>query len=131
LFFVYTFVAMNHPKLTILRILFRKLGIMILILISAAGAFATLGDGKSKPSATKKSFLSNRTSFKPGSFSLKSGYSYRGNLVINNNVEKKFIRLNTVITVQKGNISYIVPLKKKAILNNVKLDFSNRQLRRN
>jgi len=51
--------------------------------------------------------------------------------VINNNSEKKYIRLNTVVTVQKGNVSYIVPLKKKVLIDNVKIDISNRQLRRN
>jgi hypothetical protein len=122
---------MNHPKLMIWRIISRKLAVILLLVISAAGAYATLGDGKSKSAVPKSSLLSNRTSLKPGSFSLKSGYSYRGNKVINNYSEKRFIRLNTVVTVQKGNISYIVPLKRKAILNNVKIDISNRQLRRN
>ena len=122
---------MNHPKLTIVRILSRKLAVILLLVVSAAGAYATLGDGKSKSTAHKSSLLSNRTSLKSGSFSLKSGYSYRGNNVINNNSEKRYIRLNTVVTVQKGSISYIVPLKKKALLDNVKIDLSNRQLRRN
>ncbi len=122
---------MNPPKLTILRILSRKLAVILLMVISAAGAFATLGDGKSKSGTSKSSLLSNKVLLKPGSFSLRSGYTYRGNKVINNNSEKRYIRLNTVVTVQKGNISYIVPLKKKAILGNVKIDISNRQLRRN
>ena len=122
---------MNHPKLTILRILSRKLAVILLIVVSAAGAFATLGDGKSKSGVPKSSLLSNKVFLKPGSFSLSSGYSYRGNQVITNNSEKRYIQLNTVVTVQKGNISYIVPLKKKAILDNVKIDISNRQLRRN
>ena len=122
---------MNHPKLTMLRILSRKLAVILLIVVSAAGAFATLGDGKSKSGMPKSSLLSNKVLLKPGSFSLRSGYSYRGNHVINNNSEKRYIRLNTVVTVQKGNISYIVPLKKKVLLDNVKIDISNRQLRRN
>jgi hypothetical protein len=122
---------MNHPKLTIWRIVSRKFAVILLLVISAAGAYATLGDGKSKSTVPKSSLLSNRSSLKPGSFSLRSGYSYRGNNVINSNSEKRYIRLNTVVTVQKGNISYIVPLKKKALLGNVKIDISNRQLRRN
>jgi hypothetical protein len=122
---------MNQPKLMIWRILSRKLAIILLLVVSAAGAYATLGDGKSKSGLPKSSLLSNRSSIKQGSFSLKSGYTYRGNQVINFNSEKKYIQLNSVVTLQKGNISYIVPLKKKAILNNVKIDISNRQLRRN
>jgi hypothetical protein len=121
---------MSKTRLTILRILSRKLAVILLLIVSAA-AFATLGDGKSKPGVPKSSLLSNKTLIKPGLFSLKSGYSYRGNKVINNHSEKRYIRLNTVVTVQKGNISYIVPLKKKVLIDNVKIDISNRQFRRN
>lgn len=104
---------------------------MLLFAVSAAGAFATLGDGKKKSSSPRKAMLSNKTFTTPGSFSLKSGYSYRGNQVMNPEDEKKYIRLNTVVTTQRGNTTYIVPLKKKVILKNVKLDISNRQLKRN
>jgi hypothetical protein len=121
---------MSQSRLTILRFFGRKLSVIALLFLSAV-AFATLGDGKSKSSTPKSSLLTNKTTLNPGSFSLKSGYSFRGNQVINNNSEKKFIQLNTIVSVQKGNITYILPLKKKAMLNNVKIDISNRQLRRN
>src|ERR1700741_3443204 len=122
---------MNHPRLTILKTIGRKFAVLTLVAVSAAGAFATLGDGKSKPSdLPKKSLLSNKT-LTPGSFSLKSGYSYRGSQVINAESERKYIRLNTVVTLQKGNTTYIMPLKKKVILDKVKIDISNRQLKRN
>ena len=102
---------------------------MILLAVSA-GAFATLGDGKKKSSSSKSSLLSYKTVAKPGSFTLRSGYTYRGNEVINTS-EKKYIRLNTTVTLQKGNTTYIVPLKKKVILQNVKIDIGNRQFKRN
>jgi hypothetical protein len=120
---------MNHPKLTIRRILSRKLAIILLLFVSAAGAFATLGDGKSKSGLPKSSLLSNKTSLRQGSFSLRSGYNFRGSQVIN--AEKKYINLNTVVTVQKGNTTYIVPLKKKVIFDNIKIDIGNRQFQRN
>lgn len=121
---------MTHPKLTILfKMLSRKLAVMILLAVSA-GAFATLGDGKKKSSSSKSSLLSYKPLAKPGSFSLRSGYTYRGNEVINTS-EKKYIRLNTTVTLQKGNTTYIVPLKKKVILQNVKIDIGNRQFKRN
>ncbi|OSZ80414.1 hypothetical protein CAP36_03940 [Chitinophagaceae bacterium IBVUCB2] len=124
---------MNHPKLNIFwRMLSRKLTVILLLAVSAFAAYATLGDGKSKASATpKKSLLSNKATVVPGSFSLKSGYTYRGNQVIKTNSENKYISLNTVVTTQRGNTVYIVPLKKKVILNNVKIDIGNRQLKRN
>lgn len=124
---------MSHPKLNIVgRVIGRKLTVILLLAVSAVTAYATLGDGKSKSSATpKKSLLSNKATVVPGSFSLKSGYTYRGNQVIKTNPENKYISLNTMVTTQRGNTVYIVPLKKKVILSNVKIDIGNRQLKRN
>jgi hypothetical protein len=90
---------------------------MLLMLAVTAGAFATLGDGNSKNNRpVKKSLLSAKTALKPGSFSLHSGYNFRGSQVINTQ-NSTYINLNTVATYQKGNTTYIVPLKKKVILN--------------
>ena len=112
------------------KFLGRKLAVILLIAGSAAASFATLGDGKKKSSLPKTSLLSSKTT-NPGSFSLRSGYTYRGNQVINPQTQNSYISLNTTVTYQKGNTTYIVPLKKKVILNNVKIDIGNRQLRRN
>ena len=120
---------MNHPKLNISKFVGRKLAVILLIAGSAAASFATLGDGKKK-STSKTSLLSSK-SIKPGSFSLRSGYTYRGSQVINSQSQNKYISLNTTVTYQKGNTTYIVPLKKKVIMSNVKIDLGNRQLRRN
>ncbi len=121
---------MNHPKLTILKFAGKKLAVVLLIAVSAVASFATLGDGKKKSNSSKSSLLSSRTA-KSGPFSLRSGYTYRGNQVINPNNQNKYINLNTTVTYQKGNTTYIVPLKKKVIMNNVKIELGNRQLRRN
>ncbi len=107
----------------------RKLAVIVLLTASAAGAFATLGDGGKNSARASHGLLSGRTALTPGSFTLKSGYTYRGSQVIS--TEKKFIRLNTVVTLQKGNTTFIVPLKKKLILDNVKIDIGNRQFQRN
>lgn len=109
----------------------KKLGIILLLAFSAMGAFATLGDGNKKSDKPKTAILSGRTTAKPGSFSLKSGYNYRGNYVINAETDKRTIRLNTVVTVQKGRTTFIVPLRKNVVLNKVKLDLGNRQFQRN
>jgi len=122
---------MNHPRLTIWRILGRKIAVILLIAVSAIASFATLGDGKSKSTLPGTSLLSNKTALKPGSFSLRSGYTYRGNKVINHTTDKKYISLNTVVTLQKGNTTFIVPLKKKVVFDKVKIDISNRQFKRN
>jgi len=121
---------MNHPLLAILlRIVSRKLAVILLLAVSAIGAFATLGDGKIRSDKPKRSLLTDKTSIIAGSFSLKSGYTYRGNQVIAQN--QRYISLNTVVSYQKGHTTYTLPLKKKVILENVKIDISNRQLRRN
>lgn len=112
------------------KLISRKLSVLILLAVSTIAAFATLGDGKVKNNLPRKTLLSNKTST-AGFFSLKSGYTYRGNQIISNETENKYIRLNTTVTMQKGNTTYIVPLKKKVLLQNVKIDISNRQLKRN
>ena len=109
---------MNHPTLiTLGKILRRKVVVILLLAISAVTAFATLGDGKSGKVKSKRSLLSDRNIVSTG-FSLKSGYTFRGNQVINTQTER-YINLNTVVTYQKGNTTYILPLKKKVMLNKV------------
>lgn len=105
----------------LLKIVRRKLAIIILLGVSAIGAFATLGDGKTKSTKPTRSLLSNRVSLAPGQFSLKSGYNFRGNQVIDLENDR-YINLNTVVTYQKGNTTYILPLKKKVLLD--KLTFN-------
>ena len=121
---------MNHPTLFIWkRLISRKLAVIILITGSAAASFATLGDGKSASTKPKKALLSAKSNYSNG-FSLKSGYTYRGNQVITN-APNRYVQMNTVVSYQKGHTTYVLPLKKKMILENVKIDISNRQLRRN
>ena len=101
---------MSINQSTILKIVRRTVAVFLLA-VSAVSAFAILGDkGKSKNS----SLLSNQNStFSAGSFSLRSNYNFRGNHVLNTEKSTSYINLNTVITYQKGNTTYIVPLKKK------------------
>ncbi|MBS1760012.1 MAG: hypothetical protein JST23_07805 [Bacteroidetes bacterium] len=103
--------------------------VAVFVLTTAAGAFATLGEGKLAKSSTVpgKSLLSERKALKPGVFTLKSGYNFRGNEVINLESEKKIIRLNTTIEVQKGNTTFIVPIKKNIIFDKLKIELGNRQ----
>ena len=89
-------------------ILTRKLTTLFLIGLSVA-AFATLGDGKSK--GKKSSLLSSKPTITPGKFSLKSGYQYRGSQIINQQKDKNSFTRNSLVTYQKGNMTYILPLK--------------------
>ena len=118
--FVFT---MKLPATILNPILRRKLVTALLIGASSVAAFATLGDGSTKaPPLKDKNLLALPTvpvNYK--TFSLKSGYSFRGNTFLNNDPTEKVVMLNTVMTYQKGNATYIVPLKKKLLLGKVAL----------
>ncbi|HEY9363941.1 MAG TPA: hypothetical protein VIQ00_11800 [Chitinophagaceae bacterium] len=104
----------------------RKVAFITLMIASTFCAFATLGDGKGKNK--QQSLLSvKKTNVIPGTFSLNSGYDYRGNHIINEQ-KNSFIYLNTTITYQKGNTTYILPLKRKVLLDKIKLTSSSRSL---
>lgn len=124
---------MNHPKLTILyRMIGKKLAVLLVIGATAVASFATLGEGNKNTGRTSTASLLSSKSTRPGSFSLKSGYNYRGSQVFSNNgTTRKYISLNTTTTYQKGNTTYIVPLKRKVALGNVKIELGNQQLRKN
>jgi hypothetical protein len=108
----------------------RKTVTLVLLSFFAVGAFATLGDGTSKKSATKNILSDKSILIRHGGFSLKSGYNYRGNNVINPERQDTYINLNTVATFQKGNRTYILPIKSKVLLQNVKISAGIPQLNR-
>jgi hypothetical protein len=104
--------------------------ILLLIAVSAFGAFATLGDGKSKKGKSNNhSLLSIKVPTKPGLFSLQSGYQFRGSQVISTQQER-YINLNTYVTYQQGKTTYVMPLKKKVSLNG-KITFNPNAATRN
>lgn len=95
------------------------------VFISASVAsFATLGEGSFRKTPSPKQSL---LAFKPNysqlkTFTLKSTYNYRGNTVFSmDKTEEKYVMMNTYVTYQKGNSIYTLPLKKKVLLNKVKL----------
>jgi hypothetical protein len=106
----------------------RKAIIIVLMGCFTVGAFATLGDGKSNKSKPRK-LLSTKSPYTPGSFTLRSGYTYRGQQVIRP-VENSYIDLTTVVTYQQGHTTYTIPLKKKVVLNN-KVTFNPNAATRN
>ena len=99
---------MKNSETIFKKILTRKLTTLFLIGLSVA-AFATLGDGKYK--GKKSSLLSSKPSITPGKFSLKSGYQYRGSQIINQQKDKNSFTRNSLVTYQKGNMTYVLPVK--------------------
>jgi len=103
---------MSINQSTILRIA-RRVTVGFMLAAYTLSAFAILGD-KGKNTRSRASLLSNNNiSVMPGSFSLRSGYNFRGSQIINTTKSGEYINLNTVLTYQRGNATYIVPLKKK------------------
>lgn len=98
-----------------------------MLLTASVAAFATLGDGSKRDSSQNRTVLLARTpvtNFK--NFTLRSGYQYRGSSIFNTNAANKYIVLNQVITYQKGNQTYILPMKKKVLLDKVSFKPSQR-----
>ena len=118
-FCFYICLRMKLSKL-LFNFLNKKSIVLTLISVTAIVAFASLGDGKSK--YKKTSLLNTRTIVTPGKFSLRSGYQYRGSQVINQQKTDNIITLNSQVTYQKGNLTYIMPLK--TTVNMQKLKFS-------
>ena len=105
-------------KLTATKIrclLKRKLATAVFVTASVA-AFATLGDGGKKGTNPTTSEITTKP------FSLRTPYNYKSNNLFNTSGSRNFIMLNTVITYQKGNATYVLPLKKKVILNKIKFN---------
>lgn len=121
---------MTTKRTILMQILTRKAITLVLLSFFAAGAFATLGDGSAKKSKDKNILSDRSITIKHGGFSLKSGYNYRGNNVINPVSQDVYINLNTIATFQKGNRTYILPIKSKILLNNVRLSAGIPQLNR-
>lgn len=101
----------------------RKLATIVLVTVSVA-SFAALGDGGKKNGGLSKSLLTTKSSYNYNfkNFTLKSGYNYRGNTVFSAPKAERYIMLNTVVTYQKGNATYILPMKKKVLLDKIKLN---------
>jgi len=103
----------------LLKGLGKKLTVILLLSAITVGAFATLGDGKTrKPGSGQKSLLSAKTTVRPGYFSLTSGYNYRGSHVINTE-KQTYVNINMKMSYQSGHTSYIVPMKKKLMNDKV------------
>lgn len=97
----------------------KKKVVTAVLLTASIAAFATFGEGGRKDRGD--GLLSNKSRyFDAKSFSLKSNYNYRGSQVFHtNSTTSRYIVLNTNITYQKGNSTYILPLKRKVLLDKV------------
>ena len=109
------FVLMNVQKTYKRAINNSVLTLMALLFVSVA-VFAV--DGIVSKSKSSKAAYSNMK--KNLSLSLGSGFSYRDNRSFGFKRMGKDNSFNSIITYQKGNITYILPYKNKSVLNKFK-----------
>ncbi len=109
------FVLMNAQKRYKTTINNSVLTLMALLCISIT-VFAV--DGIVSKSKSSKAAYSNMK--KNLSLSLGSGFSYRDNRSFGFKRMGKDNSFNSIITYQKGNITYILPYKNKSVLNKFK-----------
>ena len=108
--------AMNRPSYILRCFLLKKVATLVFLSASVA-AFATLGDGGK---SNKQHEISVLLPYSAKNFSLRSNYNYKSNNFFTAPEKKSFIMLNPVITYQKGNAAYILPLKKTPLLGKIK-----------
>jgi hypothetical protein len=89
----------------------RKMAICAALVGITVFTFASMGGGKkSKGKKLTASYVPVRTS---QGFTLKSGPTYRGSLILSEQKERNYIAFNSLVTYQNGNTTYILPNKFK------------------
>ena len=112
-----------NTSVNISKILRIKFFVIALLTTSVMGAFATFGiynPGKTTDKKPRRALLAQESSLKPGTFSLKSGYLFRGGQLIASETPKYF-NLNAVANYQVGSTTYVMPLKKKILMGKVSI----------
>ena len=100
----------------------KKKIVTAVFITASVAAFAALGDGrKDEGKKSQKTLLSKPSTYNFKTFSLKPRFNYRGGKIFTSQ-QDKFITLNTVATYQKGNTTYILPMKKKVLLDKIKFN---------
>lgn len=114
------FAARMKPTTGIFKHFLRRKLVTAVLITASVAAFATLGEGGEKRVTHSKKLLSTKpNSFSYKTFTLKSAYQYRGSTVISKDHQAKYIMVNNVVSYQRGNTSYILPMKKKVLLDKV------------
>lgn len=121
--FIIIFAPTMKPNTSIIKHFLRRKLVTVLFIVASVAAFATLGDGGDKRQQQSKKLLSTKPGFyNYKNFTLKSHYNWRGNTVITKKQEEKYITLNNVISLQRGNSTYILPMKRKVLLDKIKFN---------
>lgn len=97
----------------------RKKALTALFVAMSVAAFATLEPGKTRPSQMGGGTASHRLlTIKPQyatRFTLRSGLVYSSDRLLDQTAQP-FQLMGSTVTYQKGNTTYIIPLKKQPVL---------------
>jgi hypothetical protein len=88
----------------------KKTLISCVMIGAVALAVASSGGGKKKSEPLLPSYTPIRTT---NGFTLKAGPSYAGSHILSTERSSNFVRYSTVVTYQKGSITYIMPQQVK------------------
>ena len=112
---------MNTKGVNIVWITRVNIVMIALLIASAFSAYATLGvynSGKNNIDKPKSKLFAQPSVLKPGTFTLQSGYLFRGGQLLTA-AKPVYLNLNTAATYQIGKTTYTVPLKKQFLMGKV------------
>lgn len=102
----------------------QKLLTIALLFSLAQVAMADRGIGKKNKSKTLLNITTPSLLRNSIAFNLKSGLSYKGSLITNETSLNNSIMSNSLITYQKGNMTYIIPYKHKIAVPEMKQGYT-------
>ena len=113
--FIIFVLVLRNPKISFRNTLQKMLVCAVLVGVAVL-TFASMGGGKkSKTTPVKNDFVPIRTA---NGFTLKSGPLYRGSSIISQEKSRNTIVMNSLMTYQKGNTTFIMPYQQKISIPN-------------
>ena len=105
----------------------KKLLTIALLFGIAQVAMADRGVGKKK-NKTVLNIYTPSTLRNSIAFNLKSGLSYKGSLLSSTQTVGNSIMANSLITYQKGNVTYVIPYKHKIVMPEITQGYTGMKL---
>lgn len=106
----------------------QKLLTIALLFSIAQVAMADRGIGKKNKNKTILNITTPSTLRNSIGFNLRSGLSYKGSLLFSTKTVGYSIMANSLITYQKGNITYIIPYKHKIAVPEIKQGYTGMKI---
>jgi hypothetical protein len=96
---------------------FKKILVIILLFSVAQVALAVRGAGKRNRSKSILNIVATNTSLRNSiALNLRTGLNYKGSLLFNTKTATNSVLATTLVSYQKGNITYVIPYSKKIIM---------------